>query len=79
MTYPSKANDVGNTRRKRLQRSRQALNFLVDSGYALVLLTGEPGEIPGRDGQKQFTFDWSAEPGPIGNAQKTVQIHKIAA
>ena len=46
MTYPSEANNVGSARRKRLQRSREALDFLVDSGYAKV----ENGRIlPGTD------------------------------
>ena len=46
MTYPSEANDVGSTRRKRLQRSRKALAFLVDLGYAAI----EDGRImPGQN------------------------------
>ena len=36
MTYPSEANNVGSTRRSRLQRSREALAFLVETGYANV-------------------------------------------
>ena len=47
--------------------------------FPTVLLSGEPGEIPARDGQKQFTFDWSAEPGTVGTEQKTIQINRILA
>ena len=47
--------------------------------FPAVLLSGEGGEIPGRDGQKQFAFDWSAEPGTVGAAQKTVSISRITA
>ena len=36
MTYPSEANNVESTRRSRLQRSREALAFLVETGYANV-------------------------------------------
>ena len=46
MTYPSEANNVDSTRRSRLQRSRKALAFLVDLGYAAI----EDGRImPGRN------------------------------
>ena len=36
MTYPSEANNVGSTRRSRLQRSREALAFLIETGYANI-------------------------------------------
>ena len=46
MTYPSEANNVDSTRRSRLQRSRKALAFLVDLGYAAI----EDGRImPGQN------------------------------
>ena len=45
MTYPSEANNVGSTRRSRLQRSREALAFLAETGYANVAADRELGAV----------------------------------
>lgn len=50
------------------------------NGYVFELpqiaLTNEPGNIPGPDEDVMLDFDFEAEPGTIGNENKTIQVSR---
>lgn len=53
------------------------------NGYVIELpqiaLTNEPGNVPGPDEDIMLEFDFEAEPGTVGNEEKTIQISRRQA
>ena len=67
MAYPRDAGDVGSTRRSRLQRVREALDYLVSIGYADC----QPGQrlLPGPDWAGWEVANAKVSDGETGDAK----------
>jgi hypothetical protein len=59
-----------------------AFAFTDDDGNGYVfelpqiVLTNEPGSLPGPDSDVMLDFDWAGEPGTVGAENKTIQISR---